>query len=60
MAIVSASKQVLQTTCLDFQVNETAVIRWDFGDPQLGTCKETIDGGAHFRYWTQDGNSADR
>ncbi|KXN82427.1 hypothetical protein AN958_02577 [Leucoagaricus sp. SymC.cos] len=35
--------------------NETAVIRWDYGDPELGSCKETIQGGNHFRYWVQDG-----
>ncbi|KAG6830567.1 hypothetical protein H0H92_016018 [Tricholoma furcatifolium] len=40
-------------------LNETAVIRWNYGDPQLGTCKETIEGGDHFRYWTQDGSQAD-
>ncbi|KAF8073995.1 hypothetical protein FPV67DRAFT_778304 [Lyophyllum atratum] len=39
-------------------LNETAVIRWDYGDPQLGTCKETIQGGNHFRYWVQDGPQA--
>lgn len=41
-------------------VNESAVIRWDYGDPALGTCTETIQGGNHFRYWVQDGKSADR
>ncbi|KAJ3550816.1 hypothetical protein NM688_g4993 [Phlebia brevispora] len=40
-------------------LNETAVMRWDYGNPQLGTCKETIEGGAHFRYWVQDGPQAD-
>lgn len=40
-------------------MNETAVIRWDYGDPTLGTCTETIQGGNHFRYWVQDGKSAD-
>jgi len=40
-------------------LNETAVIRWDYGDPSLGTCKETIEGGNHFRYWVQNGPSAD-
>ncbi|PPR07766.1 hypothetical protein CVT24_003716 [Panaeolus cyanescens] len=35
--------------------NQTAVIRWNYGDPQLGACKETIEGGNHFRYWVQDG-----
>lgn len=35
--------------------NETAVIRFDYGDPSLGTCQETIQGGNHFRYWVQNG-----
>ncbi|KAI0040047.1 hypothetical protein FA95DRAFT_1566747 [Auriscalpium vulgare] len=39
-------------------LNETAVIRWDYGDPTVGTCKETIEGGNHFRYWIQNGNDA--
>ena len=39
---------------------ETAVIRWDYGDPALGSCKETIEGGNHFRYWVQNGPSANR
>ncbi|KAI0249026.1 hypothetical protein BJV78DRAFT_1114121, partial [Lactifluus subvellereus] len=39
-------------------LNETAVIRWDYGDATLGTCKESIEGGNHFRYWTQTGSSA--
>ncbi|KAK7462293.1 hypothetical protein VKT23_007893 [Stygiomarasmius scandens] len=38
--------------------NETAVIRYDYHDPQLGTCQETINGGNHFRYWVQDGDDA--
>lgn len=33
-------------------------MRWNYGDPQLGTCKETVQGGNHFRYWVQDGPSA--
>ncbi|CAK5283865.1 unnamed protein product [Mycena citricolor] len=39
-------------------VNETAELRWDYGDPSLGTCEETIQGGDHFRYWQQNGKSA--
>jgi hypothetical protein len=39
-------------------LNETAEMRWAYGDPQFGTCKETVDGGDHFRYWTQNGPSA--
>ena len=42
------------------KVNETAVIRWDYGDPTLGTCKETVEGGNHLRYWTQTGSEANR
>ena len=43
--------------CL-FVVNESAVIRWDYGDAVLGTCKESIEGGNHFRYWIQNGDKA--
>ncbi|KAF5376835.1 hypothetical protein D9757_008883 [Collybiopsis confluens] len=39
-------------------LNETDEIRFDYGDPQLGTCKETIQGGGHFRYWTQKNSGA--
>ncbi|KAF5317563.1 hypothetical protein D9619_013127 [Psilocybe cf. subviscida] len=39
-------------------LNETAVIRWNYGDPQLGSCTETIQGGNHFRYWVQNGPEA--
>lgn len=35
--------------------NQTAVIRYNYGDPALGTCLESIQGGNHFRYWLQDG-----
>ena len=44
---------------LSYTVNETSELRWDYGDPQLGTCQETIDGGNHFRYWVQNGKEAD-
>ncbi|KIL66727.1 hypothetical protein M378DRAFT_346897 [Amanita muscaria Koide BX008] len=37
--------------------NETAEKRWNYGDPQLGTCKETVQGGDHFRYWIQSGSA---
>ncbi|KAH9847917.1 hypothetical protein C2E23DRAFT_889542 [Lenzites betulinus] len=43
----------------DGNVNETSELRWDYGDPELGTCQETIKGGNHFRYWVQDGSQAD-
>ncbi|KAF6755806.1 hypothetical protein DFP72DRAFT_895253 [Ephemerocybe angulata] len=38
--------------------NETSIMRWNYGDAQLGSCKETIQGGNHFRYWIQDGKDA--
>jgi len=40
--------------------NETAVIRYNYGDPNLGSCKESVQGGNHFRYWVQDGSKANR
>ncbi|OCH87727.1 hypothetical protein OBBRIDRAFT_781260 [Obba rivulosa] len=39
--------------------NQTAVLRWDYGDPVFGTCTETVEGGNHIRYWTQNGKEAD-
>ena len=39
--------------------NEIKVIRQDFGNPNVGTCLETAIGGDHFRYWRQNGPSAD-
>lgn len=39
-------------------VNQTDLLRWNYGDPSLGTCTETIKGGSHFRYWTQNGTAA--
>lgn len=39
-------------------VNSTT-LRYDYGDPSLGTCKETILGGNHLRYFNQNGSQAD-
>jgi hypothetical protein len=33
-------------------------MRYNYGDPYLGTCKETVQGGNHFRYWIQNGKNA--
>ena len=41
-------------------VNETSEIRWNYGDAQLGACKETVEGGTHFRYWIQNGPQGNR
>ena len=56
----STSSYLLQPTTFliprcHFPENETAVIRYDYGDPALGTCQESIQGGSHFRYWVQNG-----
>ncbi|WFD43204.1 hypothetical protein MPSI1_001859 [Malassezia psittaci] len=29
------------------------VMRWNYGLPEIGTCRETIQGGNHFRWFTQ-------
>ncbi|KAF8914922.1 hypothetical protein CPB85DRAFT_1251853 [Mucidula mucida] len=38
--------------------NQTAVMRYNYGDTKFGTCTETINGGNHFRYWVQNGTDA--
>ncbi|KAL7421710.1 hypothetical protein Q5752_003480 [Cryptotrichosporon argae] len=40
--------------------NETqlAELRWDYGNPYIGTCEETFDGGLHHRYWVQNTTGA--
>ncbi|KAF9562780.1 hypothetical protein CPC08DRAFT_706486 [Agrocybe pediades] len=39
-------------------VNQTVELRQDFGDPNLGTCLESLIGGNHFRVYHQNGPSA--
>ncbi|PWO00107.1 hypothetical protein FA09DRAFT_294386 [Tilletiopsis washingtonensis] len=34
------------------------VMRWNYYDPYIGTCKETLIGGNHFRWWQQIGPDA--
>lgn len=34
------------------------VLRWNYGDPSFGTCKESIEGDNHFRWFLQNGSSA--
>ena len=41
-------------------VNETSEVRYNYGDPQLGACRETIQGGDHLRYWEQNGPQGNR
>jgi hypothetical protein len=39
-------------------VTEVEELRWNFGDPYIGTCRETFDGGLHLRYWIQNNTGA--
>lgn len=32
-------------------LNETNIMRWNYGDFNFGGCKQTVNGGNHFRYW---------
>ncbi|PWN53619.1 hypothetical protein IE53DRAFT_137400 [Violaceomyces palustris] len=34
---------------------QNGVLRWNYGDPILGTCKESFLGDNHFRWWIQNG-----
>ncbi|KAF5343143.1 hypothetical protein D9758_015208 [Tetrapyrgos nigripes] len=36
-------------------VDQTIELRQDFGDPNLGTCLESLNGGNHFRVFIQNG-----
>ncbi len=38
--------------------NEIAVIRYDYGNQNLGTCLESLKGGNHFRFWRQSTTGA--
>ena len=33
-------------------------LRWDYGNPYIGTCEETFEGGLHLRYWIQNSTGA--
>ncbi|KAJ9096443.1 hypothetical protein QFC21_005265 [Naganishia friedmannii] len=33
---------------------ELEVLRWNYGDVYIGTCRETFNGGLHLRYWRQN------
>lgn len=38
---------------------DNGVLRWNYGDAYIGTCKETFVGGNHFRWYKQNGPKAD-
>jgi hypothetical protein len=40
------------------EVDEDETLRWNFGNPYIGTCRETFEGGLHLRYWKQDTTGA--
>jgi len=40
-------------------VNQTIELRQDYGNPDVGTCLESLIGGNHFRIYRQNGPSAD-
>ncbi|KIK69249.1 hypothetical protein GYMLUDRAFT_35314 [Collybiopsis luxurians FD-317 M1] len=39
-------------------VNQIALLRQDYGNAIVGTCKESLVGGNHFRIWQQEGTCA--
>ena len=41
-------------------VTELEVLRWNYGDIYIGTCKETFNGGLHLRYWRQNNTYVSR
>ncbi|POY75219.1 hypothetical protein BMF94_1851 [Rhodotorula taiwanensis] len=38
--------------------NQSGLLRENFGDPGFGTCRETFEGGYHYRFWRQNGTAA--
>ncbi|GAA5850483.1 hypothetical protein JCM8547_001888 [Rhodosporidiobolus lusitaniae] len=40
------------------EINQTTLLRYNYNDPYLGTCYETINGGSHYRVWRQNGTQA--
>ncbi|WVQ82204.1 hypothetical protein IAT38_004332 [Cryptococcus sp. DSM 104549] len=39
-------------------VTEVEELRYNYGDPYIGTCQETFNGGLHLRYWIQNTTGA--
>lgn len=37
---------------------EQETLRWNYGNPYLGSCRETFEGGLHLRYWRQQTTGA--
>ncbi|WVW83712.1 hypothetical protein I302_105733 [Kwoniella bestiolae CBS 10118] len=39
-------------------VSEVEELRYNYGNPYIGTCQETFNGGLHLRYWIQNTTNA--
>lgn len=39
-------------------VTEVEELRYNYGNPYIGTCQETFNGGLHLRYWIQNTTGA--
>ncbi|OCF43139.1 hypothetical protein I317_02983 [Kwoniella heveanensis CBS 569] len=39
-------------------VTEVEELRYNYGNPYIGTCQETFNGGSHLRYWIQNTTGA--
>ncbi|WVF71612.1 hypothetical protein IAT40_006420 [Kwoniella sp. CBS 6097] len=39
-------------------VTEVEELRYNYGNPYIGTCQETFNGGSHLRYWIQNNTGA--
>lgn len=52
------SKQNASLDAAQRNVTQIGVLRQNFGDPYLGSCKETFNGGQHLRYWRQNSTNA--
>ncbi|WWC70370.1 uncharacterized protein I206_104320 [Kwoniella pini CBS 10737] len=39
-------------------VTEVEELRYNYGNPYIGTCQETFNGGLHLRYWIQNTTNA--
>ncbi|EPQ31952.1 uncharacterized protein PFL1_00151 [Pseudozyma flocculosa PF-1] len=39
-------------------LNQTNIMRYNFGQGDEGTCGQSFNGGNHFRYWIQNGSAA--
>ncbi|CAK9779616.1 hypothetical protein CC85DRAFT_288971 [Cutaneotrichosporon oleaginosum] len=57
---LGAQFSAVQEANLDGRTNvsEIQTLRYNYGDPYIGSCRETFEGGQHLRYWTQNSTGA--